>query len=84
MENLNHLQGIVFDGAVKLNCHSFAFFSFLPNGGMQNYAQAFVSEKGAHESTVGAYRGWQAYALSESLFASRPILCPSWTTDRLA
>ena len=42
LECLDLLRGVVFDDTVKLDFHSFAFLSFLPNGGMQNYARASV------------------------------------------
>ena len=41
-ECLDLLRGVVFNDAVELDFHSFAFLSFLPNGGMQNYARASV------------------------------------------
>ena len=53
LEILDLLRRIVFDNTVELNSHSFAFLSFLPNGGMQNYARASV-RKWAQKSTVGA------------------------------
>ena len=42
LEYLDLLRGVVFDDAVELDFHSFAFLSFLPNGGMQNYARASI------------------------------------------
>ena len=45
LEDLDLLRGVVFDDIVKLDFHSFAFLSFLPNGGMQNYARASVRKR---------------------------------------
>ena len=42
LESLDLLRRVVFDNTVKLDFHSFAFLSFLPNGRMQNYARASV------------------------------------------
>ena len=42
LECLDLLRGVVFDDTVELNLHRFAFLSFLPNGGMQNYTRASV------------------------------------------
>ena len=44
-ECLDLLRGVVFNDAVELDFHSFAFLSFLPNGGMQNYARASVRKR---------------------------------------